>query len=125
MKIKLDGLKELQNALEQRFDTTQNEVVLQKGAEYLKERLEDSVYDYGLKKRTGKSEQSMAIEVSKMGNEVYVGVSNQRSDAFYLYFHEFGTSKFRARPFVRPTFENHMQNIIDEMAKEMKARLRL
>ena len=125
MKIELDGLKELQNALEQRFDTSQNEAVLQKGAEYLKERLEDSVYDYGLKKRTGKSEQSMAIEVSKTGNEVYVGVSNQRSDAFYLYFHEFGTSKFRARPFVRPTFENHMQNIVDEMAKEMKARLRL
>lgn len=125
MKIELDGLKELQRALESKFDTTQNEAVLQKGAEYLKERLEDSVYDYGLTKRTGKSEKSIAIEVSKSGNEVYVGVSNQRSDAFYLYFHEFGTSRMRARPFVRPTFENQMQNIIDAMAKEMKARLRL
>ena len=31
----------------------------------------------------------------------------------------------RARPFMRPTFENQMQNIIDAMAAEMKARLRL
>lgn len=125
LNIEMVGLRELQSEFEKKFGVEFHKPVLEKGAEYLKERLEDSVYDYGLKKRTGKSEQSMAVEVSKTANEVYVGVSNQNNDAFYLYFHEWGTSRMRARPFMRPTFETQMQNIIDAMAKEMLARMRL
>lgn len=125
LNIEFLGLRELQAEFEQRFGTEFHEPVLEKGAKYFKEQLEESVYDYGLKKRTGKSEKSMAIEMKKGANEVYVGVSNQNNDAFYLYFHEWGTSKMRARPFMRPTFERQMQNIIDAMAAEMKARLRL
>lgn len=125
MRIELEGLVELQREFESRFDTSQNKEVIKKGAEYFKERLEESVYNYGLKKRSGKSEKSMAIEMSSSANEVYVGLSNQSNDAFYLYFHEYGTSRLKARPWMRPTFENQMQNIVNEMAKEMRARLRL
>lgn len=125
MKIELEGLKELQRAIESKFDTSQNQEVIKKGADYFKERLEESVYNYGFKKRSGKSKESIKIEVPSVKNEVYVGLSNQGNDAFYLYFHEYGTSKMRARPWMRPTFEREQQAIIDEMAKEMKARLRL
>lgn len=125
MKIEFEGLKELQKSLESKFDTSQNQEIVKKGADYFKERLEESVYNYGLKKRTGKSEKSMAIEMSGSANEVYVGLSNQSSDAFYLYFHEYGTSRMRARPWMRPTFENEQKAIIEKMAEEMKARLRL
>lgn len=125
MKIEFEGLKELQRALEIKFGTSQNQEVIKKGADYFKEKLEKSVYDYGFKKRSGKSEKSMAIEMSGNANEVFVGLSNQSSDAFYLYFHEYGTSRMRARPWMRPTFEREQQAIVEEMAKEMRARLRL
>ena len=125
MKIELEGLKELQRAIESKFDTSQNQEVIKKGADYLKERLEESVYNYGFKRRSGKSKESIKVEVPSVKNEVYVGLSNQSNDAFYLYFHEYGTSKMRARPWMRPTFEREQQAIINEMAKEMRARLRL
>lgn len=125
LNIEFLGLRELQKEMEERFGVEFHEPVLEKGANYFKEQLEQSVYDYGLKKRTGKSENSMVIETKKGADEVYVGVSNQDNDAFYLYFHEWGTSRMRARPFMRPTFENQLQNIIDAMKEEMKARLRL
>ena len=89
-KIEFEGLKELQNELEKRFGEDYNKEVLQKGAEYFKEQLEESVYSYGLKERLGISKESMVIEVPKSANEIYVGVSNQNNDAFYLYFHEWG-----------------------------------
>lgn len=125
MRIEFEGLSELTKELERKFDKSQNEDVLKKGAEYFKERLEESVYDYGLKKRSGKSEKSMAIEMKKGSDEIYVGLSNQKNDAFYLYFHEFGTSKFRARPWLRPTFEREQQAIIKKMADEMRVKLGL
>ena len=116
MNIELEGLKELQRALESKFDTSQTQEVVKKGADYLKKRLEESVYTYGFKKRSGKSQNSMKIDIPGGGNEVYVGLSNQSNDAFYLYFHEYGTSRMRARPWMRPTYETEQQDIIYEMA---------
>lgn len=125
LNIEFSGLRELQAEFEQRFGTEFHEPVLEKGAKYFKEQLEESVYNYGLKKRTGKSEKSMAIEMKEGADEIYVGLSNQKNDAFYLYFHEYGTSRMRARPWFRPTWEKEQQAIIEKMADEMKARLRL
>lgn len=125
MNIELEGLKELQKALESKFDTSQNQEVVKKGADYFKKRLEESVYNYGFKRRSGKSQESIKIDIPGAENEVYVGLSNQSNDAFYLYFHEYGTSRMRARPWMRPTFEREQQAIVEEMAKEMRARLRL
>ncbi|TQR26871.1 hypothetical protein C7Y47_23960 [Lysinibacillus sphaericus] len=56
---------------------------------------------------------------------ISIGVSNQSTDAFYLYFHEWGTSKMRARPWMRPTFEREMNRIIEIMKNELKVRMRL
>lgn len=125
LNIEFIGLRELQRDFESQFGVEFNDQVLEKGADYFKEMLEHSVYDYGLKKRSGKSEESMAIEKSSVANEFYVGVSNQNNDAFYLYFHEWGTSKMRARPFMRPTFEMQLQSILDVMAGEMRTRMNL
>lgn len=119
------GLKELQSEFEKRFDVTLKEPILQKGADYFKEKLEENVYKHGLVKRTGTAQESFEIQMVKGADEVYIGISNQQNAAFYLYFHEWGTSKMRARPFMRPTFEKEMQKIIDEMAKAMKEQLGL
>lgn len=125
LNIEFLGLRELQAEFENKFGVEFNQPVLEKGANYFKEQLERSVYDYGLSKVSGKSEDSIVIEMKDDGKEVFIGISNQNNDAFYLYFHEWGTSKMPARPFMRPTFENQLQNLMDVMADEMRARLGL
>ncbi|MCT6925400.1 HK97-gp10 family putative phage morphogenesis protein [Metasolibacillus sp.] len=126
MRVDFTGLEELQRALQQRLDSDSiQEPVLQKGAEYLKEKLEENVYNYGFKRRSGKSEKSIVIDSKIVDGSLAVGLSNQNNDAFYLYFHEYGTSKMRARPWFRPTFENEMNRIIEIMKQELQRRMRL
>lgn len=126
MRVDFTGLEELQRALQQRLDSDSiQEPVLQKGAEYLKEKLEENVYNYGFKRRSGKSEKSIVIDSKIVDGSLAVGLSNQNNDAFYLYFHEIGTSKMRARPWFRPTFENEMNRIIEIMKQELQRRMRL
>lgn len=90
LNIEFLGLRELQAEFERKFGVEFNQPVLEKGANYFKEQLERSVYDYGLSKVSGKSEDSIVIEMKDDGKEVFIGISNQNNDAFYLYFHEWG-----------------------------------
>lgn len=66
---------------------------------------------------TGKVRRLIDYEVKGVGNDVvgYLGVNkgkhggarSNQGEAFYWYFHEVGTSKLPARPFLRPAvFEN-------------------
>ncbi|TQR28323.1 hypothetical protein C7Y47_22035 [Lysinibacillus sphaericus] len=124
--IEMLGLQELQQEVQRRLNP-ENIVdpALQKGAEHLREQLEKSVYQFGFKYRTGRSEKSMIIADKNEDETISIGVSNQSTDAFYLYFHEWGTSKMRARPWMRPTFEREMNRIIEVMKNELKTRMRL
>lgn len=45
-------------------------------------------------------------------------------DPYYWHFHEFGTSKMAARPFLRPALEESKQAALDAMAKSLRARLK-
>ncbi|WP_107923485.1 HK97-gp10 family putative phage morphogenesis protein [Lysinibacillus parviboronicapiens] len=126
MRIDFTGLEELQRELQQRLDSDSIlEPTLKKGAEYLKDKLEENVYNFGFKKRSGRSEESMVIDSKILDNSLAVGLSNQNNDAFYLYFHEIGTSKMPARPWFRPTFEREMNRIIEIMKNELSTRMRL
>ena len=126
MRIDFTGLEELQRTLRQRLDAEQIEgPVLTKAAEHLADALEENVYNYGFKKRSGKSAKSIVIDKKIVDGSLAVGLSNQNNDAFYLYFHEHGTSKMRARPWFRPTFENEMNRIIEIMKQELQRRMHL
>lgn len=126
MKVEFTGLQELQAEFKTRLDVDNIvEPTVKQAAEYLKKQLEENVYSYGFKKRTGKSRDSIVIDSEVKNGTIKVGLSNQRSDAFYLYFHEFGTKKMPARPWFRPTFENEMNRIIELMSLELKRRMRL
>lgn len=124
--IEMLGFEELQRELTSRLNP-ENIVdpTLQKGAEHLRDKLEAEVYKFGFKRRTGRSQDSMIIDKKIVDGTIAVGVSNQSTDAFYLYFHEWGTSKMRARPWMRPTFEREMNRIIEIMKNELKTRMRL
>lgn len=126
MNIEMLGFEELQRELASRLNPENIvEPALQKGAEHLRDQLEETVYNFGFKRRTGRSQDSMIIAEKKVDGTIDIGVSNQSTDAFYLYFHEWGTSKMRARPWLRPTFEREMNRIIEIMKKELKMRMRL
>lgn len=124
-KVEFTGLSELTRELENKFGTDYNEPVLKAGGDYLKDKLEDSVYSFGLKKRTGKSEKSFTTKIADDKKSIDVGLKDDKDSAFYLYFHEYGTSKMRARPFMRPTFENNQKAILEKMANEMRKVLKL
>ncbi|MGE6516638.1 HK97-gp10 family putative phage morphogenesis protein [Lysinibacillus sphaericus] len=126
LNIEMHGLEALQREIQQRLNPESIiEPTLIKSAEYFRDQLEENVYRFGIKQRTGISKKSMVIAKKVVDNSIYVGVSNQSNDAFYLYFHEWGTSKMPARPFMRPTFENEMTRIINIMATELRARMDL
>jgi len=124
--IEMLGFEELQRELTSRLNPEKIvEPALQKGAEHLRDKLEAEVYKFGFNRRTGRSQDSMIIADKNEDGTISIGVSNQSTDAFYLYFHEWGTSKMRARPWLRPTFEREMNRIIEIMKSELKVRMRL
>ncbi len=121
MNIQFEGLAELQRRLTDvaNFQTVEK-VTLEKAGEHLRDKLEEKVYSFGLKKRSGKSAESFVLKREIINGSIMVGLSNQNNDAFYLYYHEHGTSKMPARPFMRPTFEQEKQNIEQIMADEIR-----
>lgn len=66
------------------------------------------------------------LKVSKVSKEkgrkvVKVGISRgDNSEAFYLKFHEYGTSKMSARPFMRPAFERKRKEALEATHKVIK-----
>ena len=67
--------------------------------------------------KTGIMRGDVAYKVVAQHNDItgYVGVRKGR--AFYAYFVELGTSKMRARPFLRPAVFNHAQEIVRLVAR--------
>lgn len=126
MNIDFSGLEELQRELSRRLDAKEiQEAALTKAGEHLKSKLEENIYTFGFRRRSGRSEESIAISPEVKNGEIIVGLSNQNNDAFYLYFHEFGTSKMPARPWLQPTFEREMERIINVMKQEIQRRMGL
>lgn len=126
MKVEFTGLEEMRNRLEKMSNSNRiRDEAVKEGAEYFKGKLEENVYANGLKERTGKSKESFVVDNKIIDGTIEVGLSNQKNDAFYLYFHEYGTSKMPARPFMRPTFENEKGNIEKTMADVVRRGLNL
>lgn len=121
MKIEFEGMEELQRRLSEMSNKDEIEKpALEKSGEYFRDKLEEKVYSFGLKKRSGKSAKSFVLNREIINGRIEVGLSNQNNDAFYLYFHEHGTSKMMARPFMRPTFEQEKKNVEKIMADEIR-----
>lgn len=79
--------------------------------------------------RTGNAKKY--LKVSKVSKEkgtkvVKVGISKgDNSEAFYLKFHEYGTSKMAATPFMRPAFEKKRKEALETTHRVIKEGLRL
>ncbi|ADU30981.1 HK97-gp10 family putative phage morphogenesis protein [Evansella cellulosilytica] len=136
--ISLEGLESLQNALNElgvKGEKISDDAV-EKGAEFIERKFEQSVYSFGLNRRTGTAQREITKERIKTG-EYIVGTT---SDAFYLYFWEMGfyhvgTAKRRKRrapgrymaprPILTPVFERNKSGMINAMAVEARRGLGL
>lgn len=120
MKIEFEGLEELVSKLEQVGDSVEKgkDEALLEGAKVMKKATQDRA-----PVRTGNLKAH--VEISDVSNgevEVYV---DQQGKAYYGYFHEVGTSKMRARPFMGPAFNASKTKIERTMADKIRQRLML
>lgn len=100
------------------------------GANVVKKRAKEIAKAKGIED-TGAVIRNIAGKVEKTDNPNYVqinigvrhgkpkkGAKNQ-DDPFYWHFHEFGTSKMSARPFMRPAFEESQERVLQVIAKRL------
>jgi HK97 gp10 family phage protein len=119
--MKLEGMEQLLREVERMgldVGTQLEEQALQAGAEFLREKIEETV-----PVRTGNLKDNIIVSKVKNGS-IDVG-PNQQGTAFYGHFLEFGTSKAKAQPFMGPSLESNKQGIQDKMAEVIKRGLRL
>ncbi|MDF2534411.1 MAG: hypothetical protein K0R18_568 [Bacillales bacterium] len=119
--MKLEGMDELLRQVErmgQDVGAQLEEQALQAGAEFLKEKIEETVPVL-----TGKLK--VNIVVSDVKNGIIDVGPDQQGSAFYGHFLEFGTSKAKAQPFMGPALEGNKATIQDKMADVIKRGLRL
>lgn len=120
MKIEFEGLEELIGSLEKMETDTkaaQDEAVL-KAAEVMKEATEERAPIL-----SGNLKTHVRISDIKNGEvDVYI---DQQGKGYYGYFHEFGTSKMPARPFMGPAFNASRFKMEQTMVKALRARMGL
>lgn len=119
--VEMNGMEEFRRNL-QRLQVTPNvrDKALKAGGNHLKGQIFEAV-PVG---KTGKLKESIAIgEVSSDG-QLQIGPSQQGPD-FRAHFPEFGTSKMKAQPYMRPTYEREIKTVEKIMAQEVKKEMRL
>ena len=100
---------------------------LDKGAKVLQTEAKANVYRV-LKRRSGKLQENIKIgdiRDSSKGKSIVVGTDKgDRSESFYGKFSEYGTSRQKAKPWLRPAMiakENELQRLFfDEVDKAIK-----
>lgn len=122
VKMELKGMDELQRRIEEmgRKGARISNEALKKGAQPI---LDEAKLN--APKDTGKGVEGLTIgRPRKKGDKrsVLVGIDRgDISEVFYMKFHEFGTSKMTARPFLGPAYEKNKDKaskiIMDEIKK--------
>ena len=108
----IDRLQERLNEIGKKGAKLENEALLA-GAEIINKEVVNNAPE-----KTGKAKKY--LKVSKVTKEkgikiVKIGISKaDNSEAFYLKFHEYGTSKMSARPFMRPAFERKKKEALEK-----------
>lgn len=73
---------------------------------------------YNVGVRHGSKSKNARKVVRYRGTRKQISYEN---DPFYWWFHEFGTSKMPARPFMRPAFEANVEKIKQTMANRLRS----
>ena len=119
--VKVDGVQELQDNLEELKTTIQEEFerIITEAAGKIRDDAERRA-----PKRTGEMAENIivdTIEIKKTGIKVGVGVEGgQQGDYFYWYFQEFGTANMAANPFLRPAFDENKEDVRKEIQSKVR-----
>lgn len=124
--LEVKGLKEILDKVREmgRLDSKIENAIITKAAEpILKEAVENAP------EKSGKGKMGLKISRPKSANGTkYVLVGIDRGDIseiFYMKFHEFGTSKIPARPFLGPAYERNKDKAVEIIREELKRLLGL
>lgn len=120
MKFEFDGLEEMTRQFEQMGNAVEagkNEALIA-GAQIMQKATQGKApYLNGIL-----FEHIVISDVKDGEVEVYV---DQQGPAYYGFFHEFGTSRMPARPFVGPSFEANKSNMEQAIALVLRFRMGL
>lgn len=139
-RIQVHGLRELQASIK-RFESKVERRLLTRAlmdaaSIHVKEAKQRAPVDTGELARNirarpdkpeGNEEAHVIVGVRKLTKKQLAKAREKRegaSDPFYWRFVEFGTSKMRARPFLRPAFENTVSKMIARFTESLRDRLR-
>lgn len=133
IEIKISGLKELKDALQKLPERVQKRVLrgaTMAGAQVIKKAAKQrapvgTVPHKDAKGRTiapGNLRKSIIARAKKGASKTSVTVSvGPSSRGFYGMFHEFGTSKMAARPFLRPAFDDNKERAVEAIKERLSA----
>lgn len=117
--FKVHGMEELIQRVNELGENANKEKTkaIKKGAEVLRKDIKENV----IKKRlvdSGALRDSIKIKVKK--GKAKIGIVNL-GDAYYGAFHEFGTTRLPARPFIQPSVEkfDEVQVVVGNYLKEV------
>lgn len=119
----IDKFQEKLKEMGRKGSTLENKALLE-GAEIINKEIVSNA-----PVKTGKAKSKLTI--SKVKKEkgvkvVKVGVQkDDNSEAFYLKFYEYGTSKQAARPFMRPAFERKKKEALEKTKEVIREGLGL
>lgn len=132
--FKLSGGRELADVLAKLGEKVRKKIIrsaVTAGAQVVKKRAKEIAKSKSIQD-TGALIRNIAGKVEKQRSPDYVQINigvrhgkpkknaKRQDDPFYWFFHEFGTSKMAARPFIRPAFEESKERVIEVMTDKVR-----
>jgi HK97 gp10 family phage protein len=113
-KIKVEGLKELQEALKPNVKLDDVKRVVDKNGRKIQEKIQDKA-DFKMGYQTGETKRSVGLEIKDSGLTAESGAKTE-----YAPYLEWGTRFMDAQPFVKPAFEEQKKQFEADMKKLTK-----
>lgn len=111
MKLKVEGLKELQRALKSNVTLDDVKPVVKKNGAQLQQKIQRNA-DFKMGYQTGQTKRSVTLQIADAG---LTAISGPTTD--YSPYLEYGTRFMEAQPFVRPALEDQARIFEKDMNK--------
>ncbi len=121
MAISLEGVDELIKNLESVSNDVAADLArcIRKGGKIVLDAAKDNIKSHKLIK-SGDLLDNMSMNTTEKDRtqvEVTIGPGKKQ---FYGMFHEYGTSKMKARPFLRPAYDENIEKVQEVIAEELR-----
>lgn len=113
-KIKVTGMKELQKALKDNVTMDDVKRVVKQNGSELHRKMQDNA-DFTKGYATGETKRSIGLEITDSGFTAEVEPKTE-----YAPYLEYGTRFMDAQPFVRPAYEDQVQQFKKDMQRLVK-----